>query len=302
MTKAESIASGPNHEVAGLALGFVAVVIFAATLPLTRIALVDYSPWFISFGRAMIATMAASVLLLVLRRPLPRQHFTLLILAGALLIFGFPCMMAIALQTVPSAHGGVVLGILPLATAAASVLFAGERPSLGFWLCGMLGSAAVMAFALIDNGVAALRLEFGDLLLIAAVAAAAIGYAQGAVLAKRLGGWQTISWCLVLSAPFLALGVTLFTPSINWGASLPAWGGFFYVAIFSQFLGFFAWYRGLALGGIARVGQVQLLQPFITLVGAVVLLGEQIGVLEVGFAILVVALVALGRQMRVARA
>jgi drug/metabolite transporter (DMT)-like permease len=287
----------------GLLLGLIGVTLFGLTLPMTRIAVHELDPVFIALGRSLVAGVLAALALGLTRSSWPaRADLWPLALTATGVIFGFPLLATIAMQTVPSSHGGVVLGLLPLATAATSVWFAGERPSFGFWLCGIAGSIVVVTFALISHGGSDLFvIQAGDLLLLAAIAAAAIGYAQGAVLARRLGGWQTISWCLVLSAPFLALGVHFFCPVINWQASLPAWGGFFYVAIFSQFLGFFAWYRGLALGGIARVGQTQLLQPFITLAGAALLIGEHIGALELGFAVLVVAVVAAGRRMRVAR-
>ncbi len=298
MTKAESIASGPNHEVAGLALGFVAVVIFAATLPLTRIALVNYSPWFISFGRAMIATMAASVLLLVLRRPLPRQHFTLLILAGALLIFGFPCMMAIALQTVPSAHGGVVLGILPLLTAVFAVIIDGDRPSPLFWLCAVIGGLLVTVFSLRGSG---LQLSTGDLWLFAACPMASLGYVISGKLTRSLPGWEVISWSLILISPATVALTWLTWPADIAQASPAATASLLYLGLFSMFVGYFAWNIGLALGGIARIGQMQLLQPFVTIALSALLLSEPIGWDMIGFAFAVVAVVAISRRARIKR-
>jgi drug/metabolite transporter (DMT)-like permease len=301
-TDANTDRSGISQETLGMLLGVAGVTLFGLTLPATRIAVAHLDPVFIALGRSLLAGALAALVLALARAPWPQRADLLpLAVTAAGVIFGFPLLATIAMRTVPSAHGGIVLGILPLATAAASVILAGERPSKGFWLCGLLGSATVIAFALLTHPGDAFGFEFGDLLLLAAIVAAAIGYAQGAVLARKLGGWQVISWALVLSSPFLLLGIMIGSGPINWGAPWPAWAGFFYVAIFSQFLGFFAWYRGLALGGIARVGQVQLIQPFITLAGAALLVGETLGLLEIGFACAVVVIVAIGRRMRVAR-
>lgn len=298
MTKSESIAIQPNHEVTGIMLGFVAVVIFAATLPLTRIALADYSPWFISFGRAMIATMAAGMLLLVLRRSPPRQHFVMLILAGSLLIFGFPCMMAFALQTVPSAHGGVVLGILPLLTAVFAVIIDGDRPSPLFWLCAVIGGLLVIAFSLRDGG---LHLSSGDLWLFAACPMASLGYVISGKLTRSLPGWEVISWSLILISPATIALTWLTWPADIAEASPAATASLLYLGLFSMFVGYFAWNIGLSLGGIARVGQMQLLQPFVTIALSALLLSEPIGWETIGFALAVVAVVALSRRARIKR-
>ena len=197
-----------------------------------------------------------------------------------------------------------MLALLPLATALASTIVAGERPSRAFWLAAICGSLVVLVFVLtsdLDGTGKAFSVHWADGLLFASVACAAWGYAEGGVLARTIGGWRTISWALVFSAPIvLALTVALSGP-INWAASASAWTGFLYVASCSMFLGFFAWNRGLAIGGIARVGQLQLLQTFVTLVGAAVILGEPLGLREVGFAVVIVAIVALGWRTQVVR-
>jgi drug/metabolite transporter (DMT)-like permease len=213
-------------------------------------------------------------------------------------VVGFPLLSALAMQTAPASHGGVVLGILPLATAAMSVWLAGERPSLGFWLCAIAGALAVACFSLLDGGRA---LYLADGLLIIAVACAAAGYAIGGDLSRTQSGWQVISWALLLSTPALLPPVLWSLPEVNWNASPAAWLSFLYVAVFSQFLGFFFWNKGMALAGVAKVGQIQLLQVFVTLIGSAILLGESIRPVTALFAVIVVAAVALGRTMTVAR-
>lgn len=289
-------------ELQGFLYGLVGVVIFGLTLPMTRLAVAELDPIFVGLGRSLVAAVLAAVALIATRQPWPeRSDLPLLGVTAAGVIFGFPAFSALALVNAPAGHGGIILAILPLATAIAGVVIARERPSIGFWMCGVAGSLAVLAFAWLDGAFASAGLGAADLLFLAAIAAAAIGYTSGAMLAQRLGGWQTISWALILATPVLAVVVPLLSGPINWGASASAWAGFAYVALMSQFVGFFFWYKGLALGGVAKVGQVQLLQTFVTLAGAWAILGEAIGPLELGFAALVVVIVAIGRRMRVAR-
>lgn len=293
--------AGEAREGLGLLLGFVGVAIFGLTLPMTRVAVAELDPLFIALGRGIVAAVLAALALWMARSPLPsRGQWRALAIIALGVVFGFPILATIAMQYVPAAHGGVVLAILPLATAVAGVFFAAERPSAGFWACSVAGTLAVLVFATLESDEIE-RVEYADLLLAAAVVLAAIGYAVGGVLTRALGGWQVISWAVVLSTPAnLAVLLALRTP-INWEASWQAWGAFFYLALGSQFMGFFAWYAGLALGGVARVGQVQLLQTFVTLAASALLLGEAVGWREVGFAVLVVAIVAVGRSMRVTR-
>lgn len=295
-------ATDSRSELRGLLYGLAGVAIFGLTLPAMRVAVAELDPFFVGLGRSLLAAVLAALALFGSRQPWPtRSDLGLLVVTSLGVVFGFPALSALAMVYGQAGHGGIVLAILPLATAAASVIFAGERPSLGFWLCGLAGSAAVLAYAVLDGAFERVGLGAADLLLVAAIVAASIGYTTGAMLSRRLGGWQTISWVLLLSVPVLAIVVPILSGPINWSASPRAWGGFLYVAIFSQFLGFFFWNKGLALGGIAKVGQVQLLQTFVTLAGAALLAGEEITRLEIGFAVLVVGLVALGRRMRVAQ-
>jgi drug/metabolite transporter (DMT)-like permease len=277
----------------GLLLGLVGVAAFSVTLPATRIAVVALDPVFVGLGRAVVAALLAVVVLAVTRSPLPRaSQWPRLALVAAGVVLGFPLLTAWAMRHVPASHGAVVVGLLPLATAAAGAWLAHERPSRRFWVCALAGSGVVVAFALWKGAGAP---HSADLLLVGAVASAAIGYAEGARLTRELGGWQVISWALVLSAPFVAVPAWLALGDIE---SVPAvaWLAFAYVSVVSMYLGFFAWYRGLALGGIAAVGQVQLLQPFLTIAFAALLLGESIDAATFVAAALVIAAIAAGRR------
>jgi drug/metabolite transporter (DMT)-like permease len=283
-----------------LLLGVLGVVMFGLTLPATRLAVADFEPLFVTAGRSLVAAALASLVLLWVRPPPPRRRdWPRLAAFAAFSIVGFPLLMAIAMQHAPAAHGAVVLAVLPLLTAMGGALVAGERPSLGFWACGVAGTMSVLVYSLLTGGTGG-DLHWADLLLAASAVSAAMAYALGGEMAQRMGGWEVIAWALVFSAPVMLLLVLLSGP-INWAAGVSAWAGFLYVSVFSMFLAFFAWNKGLALGGIARVGQIQLLQPFVALVASAALLGETVGWLEIGFAALVVCLVALGWRMGVTR-
>ncbi len=284
-----------SNTTKGYLLAFAGVVVFGLTLPFTRIAVAELPPVFVGLGRAIAAAVIAGVMLSVTRSPRPiRRDIMKLLLAGFGIVIGFPLFSAIAMQTAPASHGGVVLGILPLATAAAAIVFAGENPSVKFWGWAVAGSVVVVAFALLNAGGG----EFygADLWLLASIAAASIGYAISGDLTRRLGGWQVISWCLLVMVPIIILPVTFSLPDVNWNASTSAWLAFAYVAVFSQFLGFFFWNNGMALAGVARAGQVQLLQIFVTLAGSWALLGETVSAMTVGFALAVAFCVWMGRK------
>lgn len=259
----------------GWVSGFLGVLIFSGSLPATRAAVADFDPVFLTLARAAIAGVAAGGLLLALRPRVPaRGDLASLAVVALGVVVGFPLLTALALQHVTAARSIVFIGLLPLATAAFGVLRGGERPRPGFWLLSALGSALVAGFAL-DRGAGASSV--GDLLMLGAIAACGLGYAEGARLSRRLGGWQVISWALVLSLPVmlpLALGAM---PGSWGGIGRPAWAGLAYVSLFSMLIGFVFWYRGLARGGIAAVGQLQLLQPFFGLALAASLLGESVG-------------------------
>jgi drug/metabolite transporter (DMT)-like permease len=286
-------------ESRGLAWGLVGVAAFSLTLPATRAAVLALDPWFVALGRAAVAGLIAVPVLVLTRSRRPTaDEWRSLALSSLGVVFGFPVLMTWALARVPAAHGAVVLAILPLATAAAAAWVAHERPSTGFWIAATAGSLAVVAFTLRTGGGAA---HAADGALLAALACAALGYALGARAARTLGGWRAISWTLVLCLPVVLPVTALSAPHDLAAIPAQAWVGFLYVAIVSQYVGFFAWYRGLALGGIARVGQLQLLQPFLTIAASALWLGERIEPSLVAFAVIVVAIVAVGRRMPVAR-
>ncbi|WP_088347411.1 MULTISPECIES: DMT family transporter [Rhodomicrobium] len=294
-----AVARAPS-ELSGLLSGLVGVVAFGLTLPMTHIALAGFDRYFVGIGRAILAALLAAVVLIVTRQKLPpRKYWRGLAIVSGCVAFGFPIFATAAMEYASSAHGAVILAILPLATAMAGAVMAGERPSLGFWLAGVAGSLLVLAFAIIEAH--GFTLEHADLLLVGSVIFAAIGYAQSGILTRDLGGWQVISWALVFGLPGLILCTWLLTGPINWHAPLSAWLAFLYVALVSQYIGFFFWNRGLALAGVAKTGQLQLLQPFVTLAGSMALLGEDVGLRHAGFALAVVAIVTIGRRLRVER-
>lgn len=284
-------------ETRGMLLGLFGVVAFSLTLPATRAAVESLSPLFVGMGRGVVASLLAATYLATGKHRLPtKNELKSLIVVALGVVIGFPILTALAMRYVDASHGGVMLGILPLATAAAGFVFSKERPSLSFWTMAFLGSMLVVAFSLLKGGGS---LHLADLALLAAVVSASIGYAEGARLTRLLGGLQVISWALVISAPFLIVPAILYAPNTVY---LPAssWLGFIYVSLVSQFLGFLPWYRGLALGGIARVGQTQLLQPFFTIAAASVLLGEAVDAVTLAFAVVVFGVVAIGRRLSIA--
>jgi drug/metabolite transporter (DMT)-like permease len=283
-------------------LGLAGVAIFSLTLPFTRLAVRELDPLFLTLGRALGAAVLAGGWLRLRRAALPgRAALWPLTVVALGCVLGFPLLSSIAMRSVPASHGAVLAGLLPLATALYAALRGYERPSKGFWLVALLGTGLVLVFALGQGGG---TLQHADLLMFGAVVAAAAGYAEGGRLARRLGGQEVICWALVLAAiPAALLLLTLPGDRLARLATAgPAsWLAFGYVTVFSMFIGFFFWYRGLALGGVAKVGQVQLLQPFLSLAGAALLLGETLTLANVGFALAVIATVALGRHMQVGR-
>ena len=288
-----------NDESKGMYLGFVGVAIFSLTLPFTRIAVAELHPAFVAFGRAVVAALLAMLMLWQMKAALPNRAQVRALLITALgVVVGFPLFSSIAMQQVPASHGAVVLGVLPLVTAIFAAMRFGERPSTGFWMAAVTGSVIVIAFALREGGGS---FHLADLALFAAVVAASMGYAEGGRLAQSMGGQQVICWALILSLP-VTLPLSLL---LGWQygvqASPQAWLAFAYVCLFSMFIGFFFWYKGLALGGIARVGQVQLLQPFMSLIGAALIVGETIQASHLLFAGAVLAVVASGRRMAIRR-
>ena len=286
-----------NNETKGMLLGILGVIAFGLTLPATRFIIPYFEPVFIGLGRAVIAALFAGVFLIFTRQPIPnkKQLYQLMIVALGVVI-GFPVLSAWAMQTVPASHGGVVLGLLPLATAVVAVCITNERPSIGFWVLGVAGSILVVIYSF-QKGLGSFH--FGDLALFGAILSAAIGYAVGGQLSKTMGGWQVICWALVLSFPFILIPAIMKAPENVLEQPFDVWLSFLYLALVSQLLGFFLWNKGLALGGIARVSQAQLLQPFVTIIASVLLIGEKMDIETIIFAFLVVGTVALGKRMTI---
>jgi drug/metabolite transporter (DMT)-like permease len=312
----------------GLWLGLLGVTLFAATLPMTKLAVgtaadPQLTPWFITFGRAAVAGLLSILYLLrqYIRRldanlesknsqnkawKLPSAaEWGLLAFTACGVVVGFPLFMSLALQYVPSTHGAVVTGLLPLTTAVIAALWFRQKPSIGFWLCAVLGTLLVLGFMAIKSwersadATGHFSLHAADVFLLLAMLSASFGYISGARLTPSLGAERVICWVLVLSLP-ITVPMTWINMPANLAAIHPSsWWAFAYVAVFSMWLGFFAWYRGLALGGAVRVSQVQLVQPFLSLLFAVPLLGEKIDTMTLGFALAVIATVFVGKKMPV---
>jgi drug/metabolite transporter (DMT)-like permease len=286
--------------------GSVGVILFAATLPMTRLAVgsVDapqLSPWFVTFGRAAVAGLLSVIYLLWQRQRgtlnLPvRAEWPLLGMTAFGVIVGFPLFLALALRYVPSTHGAVVTALLPLSTAVLGALWFKQRPSAGFWACALLGTGLVLGFMVWRAG--GLYLGVANIYLIIAMTTGAFGYIGGARLTPRLGSEQTICWVLVSGLPLTLPMALWFAPVDAAAISAMAWVGFTYVALFSMWIGFFAWYRALALGAV-RVSQIQLIQPFLSLLFAVPLVGERLDMVTLGFAVAVIATVFVGKKMPV---
>ncbi len=284
-----------KDETKGMFLGLLGVVGFGLTLPATKLVISYLDPIFIGLGRAIFASLFAVVFLFVFRQSLPRkkQVYQLLVVALGVVV-GFPVLSSWAMLYVPASHGGVVLGVLPLATAIIGVLIGDERPNVYFWVVSSVGAGLVILYSLIQgsNGI-----HIADVALLGAVILAAMGYAVGASLSKELGGWQVICWALVFAFPFIIIPAIYYAPKSLSNIPITGYIGFLYLALISQLFAFFVWYKGLALGGIARVSQMQLLQPFITLLVSALFLSEIIEIETIVFVLLVVSSVWVGKKI-----
>lgn len=283
-----------DQATSGWLNGLLGVLIFSGSLPATRLAVVEFDPLFLTVARASIAGVLALCLLVLFKekRPAQSQLLPLVIVAGGVVV-GFPLLTALALKYVTSAHSIVFIGLLPLATAAFGVLRGGEHPRPVFWLFSALGSVIVVGYALYQGLTAS---PAGDILMLLAILVCGLGYAEGAKLSRTLGGWQVISWALVVSLPMMVLLAGLTAPPSFSGITTPAWVSLGYVSIFSMLIGFVFWYRGLAQGGIAAIGQLQLLQPFFGLALAATLLHEPVSIGMMGVTVAVIFCVSGARR------
>jgi drug/metabolite transporter (DMT)-like permease len=281
-------------------LGFLGVVGFSVTLPVTRVAVEELDPTFVGLGRAVVAACLAACVLALRREPLPtREQAKRLAVVAVGVVLGFPLFSALALRSLPASHAAVIVGILPAATAVAAVALVGERPSRAFWAASAAGLVAALVFAA-SQGAGLPR--GGDLLALLAVALCSLGYAEGGVLSRELGGWRTICWALLLALPVTVPAAAIAAWDGGLAAGPDAWLGFAYVSLVSMFLAFFAWYAGLARGGVARIGQVQLAQAPLTLAWSAALLGERVGAGAVLATLAVLASVAVTQRARVGTA
>lgn len=275
--------------------GLIGVVIFAGSLPATRIGVLGFSPEFLTTSRAAIAGVIGLICLIVFKqvKPNSQQLKTLIIVAFGVVI-GFPLFTALALQTISSSHAIIFVGLLPLSTAIFAVFRGGEKPTLQFWLFAILGSCLVLIFMFFENK--SLSLSLGDLYMLAAIVVCGLGYAEGGKLSSELGGWQVICWALVVALPIMLFGSVYYFPDHYSNISIAPILALLYVSLFSMLIGFVFWYKGLALGGIAKVGQIQLLQPFIGLMLSALLLGEHISLAMILVSISVVACVVMAKK------
>lgn len=274
----------------GWGSGLIGVLIFSGSLPATRVAVGSFDPFFLTSARAVLAAFLAIALLAIFRQARPsRSDLGALVVVAVGVVIGFPLLTALALEHITAAHSVVFIGLLPLSTALFGVLRGAERPAPLFWFFSLLGGAAVAGFALRQSAEVSL---IGDAFMLAAIIICGLGYAEGGRLSRTLGGWQVISWALVLSLPLMTVFAVLSRPTTLSGVTAAAWISLGYVSVFSMLVGFVFWYRGLALGGTAGVGQLQLLQPFFGLILAATLLGEPIAPSMIGVTVFVVFCVA----------
>jgi drug/metabolite transporter (DMT)-like permease len=290
-----------SREKLGLLLAFFGMCLFAGTLPATRLAVTGLDPLFLTVARVTLAGCAALVVLLITVRPLPpRKLWGDMLAAASCTVLGFPLLAAFAMMTVPAAHGGVVFGILPLATTACATIFTHERPTAGFWLASVAGAAIVLGFVLRRSG--SESFSIGDIFLLGTIAAGAVGYTLSGRLAGVMPGWEVISWQVVIYLVPAAIATVLLWPRDIGDVPLACWGALAYVGLVSQYTSFFVFNAAMAMAGIARAGQIMLLQPFMIVALASPVNGEPISLETLLFAAAVVATVVVAQRMRVKRA
>jgi drug/metabolite transporter (DMT)-like permease len=286
-------------ETRGMLIGFIGIFIFSLTLPVTKIAVQTFNPYFIAFARAVLAGVLAAIYLFSIKAKLPGlSELRQFVIVAIGVVFIFPLFINLAMTEGEASHAGVILGIMPLATVVAGVLLFRERPSLGFWVSALIGCTLVVTYAFMNSRGG---IQYTDYLLLIACLANGISYAVGGNLSRTMNAKEVISWSLVIALPINALFSILTFESNYLQADFIAWSSFLYLSIFSMFIGFFFWYGGMAIGGISRVSQVQLLQPFCTLFASAILVSEPITGINIIFASLVIATVMIGRKMLVRR-
>lgn len=281
----------PSSRTLGLILGLIAVIMFSGSLPANRAAVAELSPWFVTAARAAIGGIIAIAVLTFRRPAMPHGSWGRLSAIALCLVVGLPLSIAIASVTVPASHGAVIFGLLPLSTAIAAVPLAGERPSFWFWVLSIAGALVVALYALRGGDA---DIVSGDLYLLVGVMLTGIGYTLSGMLSRAMPGWEVISWTLVLTFPVAIVATLVLWPQheVAWRS----WLALLYSGIVVQFIAYACWNAALAIGGVSRVSQLQVLQPLSTIVIAVLILGEAVDAETVLFAVAIVIIVALSRR------
>ena len=286
-----------SHETKGMLIGLIGISMFSLTLPFTQMAVKEMSPFFVAFSRATIAGFCALILLILGKYKLPtKNQIKRLIIIAIGIVYGFPIFTSMAMTTLPSSHSGIVLGILPLTMSVLAAIRYQEKASLAYWITSIIGASLVITYAFIDNNGFLIK---EDLWLLFAILFVSVGYSEGGNLSKEMGSIAVVSWALVLTLPFNIIATYFFYETSFSSVSLQALISLSYVGLFSMYIGFFFWYKGIAIGGISRVGQVQLIQPFLTIVAAFFLTNEKITFLNILFALMVLVVIIIGRKTKI---
>ncbi|MED1607580.1 DMT family transporter [Cytobacillus kochii] len=283
-----------NHVNKGMFLGALGVIGFSLTLPATSVAVPYFGETIVGLGRTIVAAMLISFIFLLKREPLPnKNHLKSLVIVAFGAVLAFPLLTTYAMKSLPVSHGAIEVALLPLTTAGFAIWRGGERPSKRYWIASVVAAVTVILYA-IYLGLG--QLQKGDIALILAVLILGLSYAEGGKLSKEIGSWQVIAWAIIIGAPFFILPVAMSMSAEMLHAPIEAWGSLLYLSVISQFLAYVAWYGGMSLGGIARVGQIQYLQPFLMIAFSVLFLGESITWLTIMLAIIVVSCVCFGKN------
>ena len=286
-----------SHETKGMLIGLIGISMFSLTLPFTQMAVKEMSPFFVAFSRATIAGFCALILLILGKYKLPtKNQIKRLIIIAIGIVYGFPIFTSMAMTTLPSSHSGIVLGILPLTMSVLAAIRYKEKASLAYWITSIIGASLVITYAFIDNNGFLIK---EDLWLLFAILFVSVGYSEGGNLSKEMGSIAVVSWALVLTLPFNIIATYFFYETSFSSVSLQALISLSYVGLFSMYIGFFFWYKGIAIGGISRVGQVQLIQPFLTIFAAFFLTNEKITFLNILFALMVLVVIIVGKKTKI---
>ena len=286
-----------SNETKGMLIGVIGITMFSLTLPFTQMAVKEMSPFFVAFSRATIAGFCALILMILGKYKLPtKNQIKRLIIIAIGIVYGFPIFTSMAMTTLPSSHSGIVLGILPLTMSVLAAIRYKEKASLAYWITSIIGASLVITYAFIDNNGFLIK---EDLWLLFAILFVSVGYSEGGNLSKEMGSIAVVSWALVLTLPFNIIATYFFYETSFSSVSLQALISLSYVGLFSMYIGFFFWYKGIAIGGISRVGQVQLIQPFLTIFAAFFLTNEKITFLNILFALMVLVVIIVGKKTKI---